>query len=95
MIHGDAAFSGQGIVPETFTLSYLPGFTVGGSIHVTVNNQVCVLVCLVAEEGVYSQGVLLRGTLPCRWASLLRRRTVARRHTRLTRARWCERRCSM
>lgn len=40
MIHGDAAFSGQGIVPETFSLSYLPGFSVGGSIHITVNNQV-------------------------------------------------------
>ena len=40
MIHGDAAFSGQGIVPETFSLSYIPGFTVGGSIHITVNNMV-------------------------------------------------------
>ena len=40
MIHGDAAFCGQGVVPETFALSYIPGFTVGGSIHITVNNQV-------------------------------------------------------
>ncbi|KAI5614851.1 putative 2-oxoglutarate dehydrogenase E1 component DHKTD1, mitochondrial [Silurus asotus] len=39
-VHGDASFSGQGIVPETFTLSRLPHFRVGGSIHLIVNNQV-------------------------------------------------------
>uniref|UniRef100_A0A4W4FK09 2-oxoadipate dehydrogenase complex component E1 n=1 Tax=Electrophorus electricus TaxID=8005 RepID=A0A4W4FK09_ELEEL len=39
-VHGDASFSGQGIVPETFTLSNLPHFRVGGSIHLIVNNQV-------------------------------------------------------
>ncbi|KAK1166975.1 putative 2-oxoglutarate dehydrogenase E1 component DHKTD1, mitochondrial [Acipenser oxyrinchus oxyrinchus] len=39
-VHGDAAFSGQGIVPETFTISNLPHFRVGGSIHLIVNNQV-------------------------------------------------------
>uniref|UniRef100_A0AAY4BQV2 2-oxoadipate dehydrogenase complex component E1 n=1 Tax=Denticeps clupeoides TaxID=299321 RepID=A0AAY4BQV2_9TELE len=39
-VHGDASFSGQGIVPETFTLSYLPHFRVGGSVHLIVNNQV-------------------------------------------------------
>lgn len=38
-VHGDAAFSGQGIVPETLTLSNLPHFRVGGSIHLIVNNQ--------------------------------------------------------
>ncbi|XP_028669633.1 2-oxoadipate dehydrogenase complex component E1 [Erpetoichthys calabaricus] len=38
-VHGDASFSGQGIVPETFTLSNLPHFRVGGSIHLIVNNQ--------------------------------------------------------
>ncbi|KAI7812207.1 2-oxoadipate dehydrogenase complex component E1 [Triplophysa rosa] len=39
-VHGDASFSGQGIVPETFTLANLPHFRVGGSIHMIVNNQV-------------------------------------------------------
>lgn len=39
-IHGDGSFTGQGIVPETFTLSNLPHYRVGGSIHLIVNNQV-------------------------------------------------------
>ncbi|XP_024912324.1 2-oxoadipate dehydrogenase complex component E1 [Cynoglossus semilaevis] len=39
-IHGDGSFPGQGIVPETLTLSNLPHYRVGGSIHLIVNNQV-------------------------------------------------------
>ncbi|XP_034001906.1 probable 2-oxoglutarate dehydrogenase E1 component DHKTD1, mitochondrial [Trematomus bernacchii] len=39
-VHGDGAFTGQGIVPETLTLSNLPHYRVGGSIHLIVNNQV-------------------------------------------------------
>jgi 2-oxoglutarate dehydrogenase E1 component len=39
-IHGDASFTGQGIIPETLNLSELPGFRTGGTIHVIVNNQV-------------------------------------------------------
>ncbi|MDP9368097.1 MAG: 2-oxoglutarate dehydrogenase E1 component [Chloroflexota bacterium] len=40
LLHGDAAFPGQGIVAETFNLSGLPGYTTGGTIHVIVNNQI-------------------------------------------------------
>jgi 2-oxoglutarate dehydrogenase E1 component len=39
-IHGDAAFAGQGVVMETFSLSQARWFTVGGSIHIVINNQV-------------------------------------------------------
>lgn len=54
LLHGDAAFSGQGIVYETLHLSDLPAFTTHGTIHVVVNNQVC--------SGWYLSNV---GLLPC------------------------------
>lgn len=40
MLHGDAAFSGQGVVMETFNLDDLPDYTVHGAIHMVVNNQI-------------------------------------------------------
>ncbi|MGH1457045.1 MAG: 2-oxoglutarate dehydrogenase E1 component [Alphaproteobacteria bacterium] len=40
LLHGDAAFAGQGIIAETFMISELPGYRVGGTLHIVINNQI-------------------------------------------------------
>jgi len=40
LVHGDAAFAGQGLVAECFMLSHLPGYRTGGTIHIVTNNQI-------------------------------------------------------
>jgi hypothetical protein len=73
LLHGDGAFSGQGIVYETLDMSDLPDYTTGGTIHLVVNNQVwqitvhccpeyslcvCMCVCVCCVTEFSGQGIV-------------------------------------
>lgn len=77
LLHGDAAFAGQGVVYETFHLSDLPDYTTHGTIHIIANNQIgfttdprvarsspyCTDVAKVSVQALFTAGPLYCGHL--------------------------------
>ena len=53
LIHGDAAFSGQGIVYECLSMSDLPEYTTHGTVHIVVNNQVILVLVILTASFIY------------------------------------------
>ncbi len=72
LMHGDAAFAGQGVVYETFHLSELPSYTTHGTIHVVVNNQVNIKHQIFLLESTYLKpGVTFDILACCRLMSVI------------------------
>jgi len=65
LVHGDAAFAGQGIVAETLNFADLPGYWVGGTIHIIANNLIgFTTVCREAHSSRFSAQIARRQSIP-------------------------------
>ncbi len=65
LVHGDAAFAGQGIVAETLNFADLPGYTVGGTIHLIANNLIgFTTVSRESHSSIFSAQIARRQSIP-------------------------------